>query len=189
MAQVTPYHSDSNARVRLEKELHEESQRIKEACLHLADIDPETEPGRYEGLVRAMVDALDRQVARDDAAAGSLSAGQQADVVEGLGVEPGALNALIAQLRSLSAGDDASSDRFQVLNDYLGSNLARDSENALAGSSSTPINWEDLAQRVDALRQRLSRETQEDRSRSHQRRSADNAAPRGRPSAPSSEDH
>jgi hypothetical protein len=183
MAPVTPYHSDSNARDRLEKELQDESQRIKEACLQLADIDPETEPTRYEALVCAMVDALDRQVARDDAAE------QQVNLFEGIGAEPGALNALIAQLRSLSAGDDASSDRFKVLNDYLSSNLAWDPDDALAHSNSTPMNWEDLAKRMDALCQRLHRDTQEDRSRSHQRRSADGAAPAGGPSAPSSEDH
>lgn len=34
----------------------------------LTHIDLESEPGRYEELVRAMVDALDRQVARDDLA-------------------------------------------------------------------------------------------------------------------------
>ena len=189
MAQVNPYPSDSNARDRLEKELQEESQRIKEACLQLADIDPETEPSRYEALVRAMVDALDRQVARDNVASQSFTAEQQVDVFESSGVEPSALNALIAQLRSLSAGDDASFDRFQVLNDYVSSNLARDPEDGLAQSSSTLINWEDLAERMDALRQRLYRETQEDTSRAHQRRSADGKAAGGGSSAPSSEDH
>jgi hypothetical protein len=98
------------------------------------------------------------------------------------------LNALIAQLRSLSAGDDGSFNRFQVLNDYLSSNLTRDPEDALARSSSTPINWEDLAERMDALRQRLYRDTQEDRSRSHQRRSADGNAAVGGSPAPSSDD-
>ena len=189
MAQVNPFQSDSNARVRLEKELQEESQRIKDACLQLADIDPETDPSRYEALVHAMVDALDRQVARDNAASESLTAEQQANVFESIGVEPSALNALIAQLRSLSAGGDASHDRFQVLNDYVSSNLARDPEDALARSSSTLINWEDLAERMDALRQRLYRETQEDRSRAYQQRSADGAAAGGGSSAPSSEDH
>ena len=189
MAQVNPYHLDSNARDRLEKELQEESQRIKEACLHLADIDPETEPSRYEGLVRAMVDALDLQVARDNAASESLTAEQQADVFESSGVERSALNALIAQLRSLSAGDDASHDRFQVLNDYISSNLARHPEDAMAGASSTLIDWEALAERMDALRQRLHRQTQENSSRAHQRRSADGAATDRGLSAPSSEDH
>lgn len=189
MAQVNPFQSDSNARVRLEKELQEESQRIKKACLQLADIDPKTDPSRYEALVRAMVDALDRQVARDNAASELLMAEQQADVFESIGVEPSALNVLIAQLRSLSAGDDASSDRFQVLNDYVSSNLARDPEDALARSSSTLINWEDLAERMDAWRQRMHQETQEDRSRAHQRRSADGTAAGRGSSAPSSEDH
>lgn len=189
MAQVNPYPSDSNARDRLEKELQEESQRIKEACLQLADIDPETEPSRYEALVRAMVDSLDRQVARDHSASQSLTAGQRADVFESSGVKPSALNALIAQLRSLSAGDDASSDRFQVLNDYISSNLARDPQDALASSSSTLVNWEDLAERMDALRQRLYRETEENPSRAHQRRSADGAPSGESSSAPSSEDH
>jgi len=189
MAQVAPHHSDSNARDRLEKEVQDESQRIKEACLHLTDIDPETEPSRYEALVCAMVDALDRQVALDKGGSSSTTAAQQADLFDGIGVEPGALNALIAQLRSLNAGDEASSNRFQVLNDYVSRNLARDSEDALARSSSTPVNWEALAERMDALRQRLYQETQEDRSRSHQWQSADGAAAAGGSSAPSGDDH
>ena len=189
MAQVNPYPLDSNARDRLEKGLQEESQRIKEACLQLADIDPETEPSRFEALVRAMVNALDRQVARDNPAAVSLASAQQADGFESSGVAPSALNALIAQLRSLSAGNDTSYDRFQVLNDYVSSNLARDPEDAWARSSSTLINWEDLAERMDALRQRLYQETHEDPSRARQRRGADSAATGRGPSAPSGESH
>jgi hypothetical protein len=189
MAQVSPHHSDSLARDRLEQELQDENQRIKEACFQLTHIDPQAEPSRYEALVCAMVDALDRQVARDSVSPGSPTAAQQTDLFDGIGVEPGALNALIAQLRNLSAGDEASSNRFQVLNDYVSSNLARDPQDALARSSGSLIKWDDLADRMDALRQRLYRETEEDRSQTHRRRSADGAAATGISPAPSRDSH
>jgi len=155
------------------KELQDESQRTKEACLQLTDIDPEVESSRYEALVRAMVDALDRQAALDQLDSSPSTAAQQPDLFNSIGVKPGALNALIAQLRSLSAGDETLSSRFQVLNDCVSSNLPQNPEDALARSSSTAINWEDLADRIDVLLQRLDRETEEDRMRSHQRRSTD----------------
>jgi|GEM_PF-6109966 hypothetical protein len=189
MAQVTSQHSDSHARDRLEKELQDESQRIKEACLQLTDIDPEVESSRYEALVRAMVDALDRQAALDKLDSSPSTAAQQPDLFNSIGVKPGALNALIAQLRSLSAGDETLSSRFQVLNDYVSSNLPQNPEDAMARSSSTAINWEHLADRIDALRQRLHRETEEDRMRSRQRQSTDSTTAKRIPPAPPSDSH
>lgn len=135
-----PHHSDSNARDRLEKELQDEGQHIRQARLQLTHIDPETKPSCCESLVCAMADALDRQVARGNAASSSPMAAQQADLFDGIGVEPGTLTAPIAQLRSLSAGDGESSNRLQVLNDCVSRNPARDPEDALARPNKTPIN-------------------------------------------------
>jgi hypothetical protein len=176
MGQSTPNHEASTARDRLQKELEDENQRVKDACFSVMSIDPDTEPGRYEALVSAMIDALDRQVALDSEATDSQPAALQPDLFGGLEVESGALNALIAQIRSLGSGDEQSSDRYLVLSNYVRSRLSGGAEEATPGSVGSSINWEDLAERMDALRERLNRETQQDRSRSRQPSGGDRAA-------------
>lgn len=176
MAKTTPYHSDGDALERLERQLQEESQRIKDACIQVTQIDPDAEPIRFDALVCAMLDALDRQVALDNSAApDSPTIAQQADLFGGIGVEPGALNALIAQLRSQSSGDEQSSDRFLVLSNYVDANLAQGGEDAPFRSIETSIDWESLAVRMDALRERLARETVEDRAGARRQQSAGGA--------------
>lgn len=91
MAKSTPYRSDCSARERLEQQLREENQRIKDICFQVTGIDPDLEPSRYEALVCAMLDALDRQVALDSAARHPQMAAQQVDLIDGIEVERGAL--------------------------------------------------------------------------------------------------
>lgn len=172
MGQSSPHHLDSTAYGRLQKDLEEENQRVKDAFVNVTRIDPDAEPDRYEALVSAMIDALDRQVALDNEATDSQPAALQPDLFGGLEVESGALNALIAQIRSLSSGDEQSADRYLVLSNYLKSHLSRGSEDAAAGSATASINWEDLAVRMDALRKQLYRDPEENQARSHRQRGA-----------------
>jgi len=167
MGQATRQHLETTARDRLQKELVDEHQRVKDAFINMICIDPDAEPGRYEALVAAMIDALDRQVALDSETTDSQPASLQPDLFGGLELESGALNALIAQIRSLSSGNEQSSDRYLVLSNYVRSNRPRGGEDATAGSSMASINWEDLAARIDALRERLNREKDPARSHRH----------------------
>lgn len=179
MAPAPPF-SGSSARDRLEKELQDESQRIRQACLQLTDIDPQTERSRYEALVQAMLDTLDRQATHDSVALGSPLAGRHPDLLD---IDPRALNALIARLRNQGTNDGPSSEPFQVLGHRVGDSLARDLEDRRTDVSSTSINWEDLADRMDVMRQRLYQETQADRLCT----SSEGAAAPRRMSAPSSD--
>lgn len=188
MAQSTPHHLDSTACDRLQKELEDENLRVKDACFSVTRIDPDAEPGRYEALVSAMINSLDRQVALDGEATDSQPAALQPDLFGGIDVETGALNALIAQIRSLSSADEQSSDRYLVLSNYAKNNRARGSEEAAAGSARASINWEDLAARMDALRERLYRDPEENQARSHRQKGAGSCDEHGDSPAPSRED-
>lgn len=185
MAQSTPYQLECSARDRLERHLHEERQRIKEACIQVTDIDPDSENSQYEALVSAMMDALDRRVILDNAAQESRTPLQTSDVFDGIVLKRGALDALVAHLRNVNLGNEQSADRHRVLSKYIHDNLTRGSLDSPVGSHWASIDWEDLAKRMDALRVRLFREIEEHRARPRRQRHVDGGA-LGKPSDPSS---
>lgn len=172
MPKSTPYHLDSGPLDRLNTELQEENQRIKDACFQVTRIDPDAEPRRYEVLVSAMLTALDQRAALDGEAGDGEPVSVQADPFEGIELESEALYTLIDQLRGLSSGSAQSSDRYVVLNNYVKSNLAEGGVRRAVDTRRAPIDWEDLAARMDALRERLNREATEDGERSDGSRKA-----------------
>lgn len=166
MNQSTHYPSELSARERLGRQLEEELQRIKDACIQVAHIDPVTKPTRYEALVSAMMDALDRRVVLDRAGQEPQKhASQESDVFEGMVIEHGALDALVAHLRNMSLRDEQSSERYLVLSSYVDNKLARNVSDSPVDSHLASIDWEDLAKRMETLRERLYREFEEDRVR------------------------
>lgn len=155
MAKTTPYRLDAGARERLAKELQDEAQRVKEACLRVTRIDPDSDPGRFEALVSHMLDALDRQTERDANPQCAHGAAEQADLFDGIELEREALNELIVQLRCLSSGDVWSSDRYLVLSNYVNGQRQRERDTPPRHARQASIDWEDLGARMDAMRKRL----------------------------------
>lgn len=166
MPKTTTHCPESCARERLEHELQAERQRVKDACLRVARVEPDAEPSRYEALVSAMLDALDRPMARD---AGPRSPGAdveaQPDLFDGIALESESLNTLIAQLRCLSTDDEQSSDRYRVLRNCVNGHRQRERATPVATGRQTAIDWEDLGARMDAMRERLYRSEPQDRAR------------------------
>jgi len=188
MGQSAPHHLDSTAYGRLQRDLDEEHQRVKDVFFNMTRVDPDAEPGRYQAIVSAMIDAIDRKVALDSEATDSQPAVLQPDLFGDLGVDNAALNVLIAQIRGLSSGDEQSSNRYLVLSNYLKGNLSRGSEDALAGSARGSINWEYLAAQMDDLRKRLYGDPEEIQARSRRVRGAGGSEDHGDSPAPFRED-
>lgn len=165
MAYSAPHHSNSCVRDRLARQLQEENQRMKLAVFQATNIDPEALSTRYEALVSAMLDALERTVSVDNEVQDPQTAEQQADLFDRIKVERGVLNALVAQLRSGTSDDESTADPYLAKGQF-DSNPGRVGADEPASFHATSIDWENLAKRMDALREQVYRDIEENRSNS-----------------------